>query len=301
MSEQETDIRLWFFIPLVILNVLMLLISVFLFFLLIKSKAFNNYQCYNIIILSLVILLDCVVRIIPFSDKDDKHHSIWEYMQASLLTFFDKAIIAAITTQTILFYLGVIHTKKYYDNDSKAFYISFVINIVICLVLTILYIKLGDIHQVHHRLYFYCEFSTFKEISDPIFNSVYLIPNLYCSFVLIMFLFGKLKEVKNGLTEDADYGHHFKRILMMALLNFTIFLESYLIIFGVLEGEKADIAYLSTLLLISLFNCGNKTVTKETMKICCKKKYKERYGDDEKSEDGDENNDKLVHKSTYSI
>lgn len=300
MNQEGNEIRLWFFIPLVILNALMLFISVFLFFLLIKSKAFNNYQCYNIIILSLVILLDCVVRIIPFSDKDDNNLSIWEYMQASLLTFFDKAIIAAITTQTILFYLGVIHTKKYYDNDSKAFYISFVINIIICLVLTILYIK-GGIRQAHHRLYFYCESSQYKKILDPIFNSVYLVPNFYCSLILIMYLFGKLKEVKKGLTEDADYGHHFKRILIMAFLNFTIFLESYLIIFGILEGEKADILYLSTLLLISLFNCGNKIVTKETMKICCKKKYKERYGDDDKSEEGDEKNDKLVHKRTYSL
>lgn len=301
MSQADNEIRLWFFIPLVILNALMLFISVFLFFLLIKSKAFNNYQCYNIIILSLVILLDCVVRIIPFSDKDDNNHSIWEYMQASLLTFFDKAIIAAITTQTILFYLGVIHTKKYYDNDSKAFFISFVINIVICLVLTILYIIWGDIHQVNHRLYFYCGSSQYKTILDPIFNSIYLVPNFYCSLIVIMFLFRKLKEVKKGLTEDADYRHHFKRILIMALLNFTIFLESYLIIFEILKEEKADILYLSTLLLISLFNCGNKTVTKETMKICCKKKYKERYGDDEKSEEGDENNDKLVHRSTYSL
>ena len=283
MADEDKEIRMAFFIPLIILNLFMLIISVFFFFLFIKSKAFNNYQCYNIIFFSLIILLDCFVRIIPFSDDDPDRLSIWEYFQAFLLTFFDKAILATITTQTILFYLGVIHTKKYYDNDKLSFYISFAINTTACLVLTILYIIFGGIHQASHRRYFYSDHSTFKDISDIIFNSVYLVPNLYCSSVLVIFLYKKLKEVKEGLIEDCDYKHHFKRTLIMAILNIITFLESYLIIFGVLGGEKNDIIYLSTLLLISLFHCGNKIIIKETMRILCIEKYKQKYGDDDES------------------
>ena len=183
------------------------------------------------------------------------------------------------------------------------FFISFVINIVICLVLTIVYISKG-IHRVHHRLYFYCNQDNFKAIVDPIFNSVYLIPNLYCSIILIMYLLRKIKEVKKGLIEDADYFHHFKRALLMGLLNIITFLESYFIIFDILNGEKTDIIYLSTLLLICLFHCGNEAIMKETMRLCCKNKYKERYGNEEKGNKNDDEEDEtggdLVRTRTYS-
>ena len=302
-NEEDYSIRLAFFIPLVILNVFMLLISLFFFFLLVKSKAFGNYQCYNIIIFSLAMLIDSVVRIIPFTDDDPNNLSFFEYFQAFLLTFLDKVIIAAITTQTLLFYLGVIHTKTYFENDKKAFFITLAINVVICLVLTIIYIS-GGIRSVHRRLYFYCKQSKFKDLSDPIFNSVYLLPNLYCCVVLLMYLFSKIKEVKKGLIEDAGYNHHFIRALIMTLLNIATFLESYFIIFDILNGEKTDIIYLSTLLLINLYNCGNKTVIKETMKIFCKNKYKQKYGKEEKvnelDDDGSENDDEIVRHGTYS-
>ena len=302
-NQEDYSIRLAFFIPLVILNVFMLLISLFFFFLLVKSKAFGNYQCYNIIIFSLAILLDSVGRIIPFTDDDPNNLSFFEYFQAFLLTFLDKVIIAAITTQTILFYLGVIHTKTYFENDKKAFFITLAINVVICLVLTIIYISAG-IRSVHRRLYFYCRQSRFKDIADPIFNSVYLVPNLYCCVVLLMYLFSKMKEVKKGLIQDVGYNHHFIRALFMTLLNIAIFLESYFIIYDILNGEKTDIIYLTTLLLINLYNCGNKTVIKETMKIFCKNKYKQKYGKDEKinenDDEGSDNEDEIGRHGTYS-
>ena len=299
MGSEDDDRKIilyYYYIPLVILIVMMFIISLFFFILFIKSKAFNKYECYNLIIFIFVILLDCVVRIIPFSDDDDSSINIFEYLQAFLLVFFDKIILAALTTQTILFYLGVIHTKTFKNNDKKAFFISFVINIVICSSLTILYIYFGGIRLANHRRYLYCDTSELKDISDPIFDSVYLIANLYCSIILIKYLFRKIKEIEKGITEDYDYKHNFKKAIIVTLLNIIIFLESYLIIFGILKEEKADIIYLSTLLLISLFNCCNETVIKEAMKIFCKNKYKQRYGNDKKVEENDED---LIHCQTY--
>jgi hypothetical protein len=295
-QEDRNTIHYYYYIPLIILIVMMFIISLFFFILFIKSKAFNKYECYNLIIFIFVILLDCVVRIIPFSDDDDSSINIFEYLQAFLLVFFDKIILAALTTQTILFYLGVIHTKTFKNNDKKAFFISFVINIVICSSLTILYIYFGGIRLANHRRYLYCDTSELKDISDPIFDSVYLIANLYCSIILIKYLFRKIKEIEKGITEDYDYKHNFKKAIIVTLLNIIIFLESYLIIFGILKEEKADIIYLSTLLLISLFNCCNETVIKEAMKIFCKNKYKQRYGNDKKVEENDED---LIHCQTY--
>jgi hypothetical protein len=299
MGSEDDDrkiIHYYYYIPIIILIVMMFIISLFFFILFIKSKAFNKYECYNLIIFIFVILLDCVVRIIPFSDDDDSSINIFEYLQAFLLVFFDKIILAALTTQTILFYLGVIHTKTFKNNDKKAFFISFVINIVICSSLTILYIYFGGIRLANHRRYLYCDTSELKDISDPIFDSVYLIANLYCSIILIKYLFRKIKEIEKGITEDYDYKHNFKKAIIVTLLNIIIFLESYLIIFGILKEEKADILYLSTLLLISLFNCCNETVMKEAMKIFCKNKYKQRYGNDKKVEENDED---LIHCQTY--
>jgi hypothetical protein len=221
-------------------------------------------------------LLDSLLRIIPFSD-DDSNINIFEYLQAFLLVFFDKVILAVLTTQTILFYIGVIYTKTFKNNDKKAFFISFVINIVISSSLAILYISFGGIRLASHRRYLYCKPSKLKEISDPIFNSVYLIANLYCSIFLIRYLFRKIKEIEIGLTEDYDYKHNFRKAIIVTLLNIITFLESYLIIFDVLGGEKTDIIYLSTLLLISIFNCCNEAVMKEAMKIFCINKYKQRY------------------------
>ena len=299
MGSEDDDrkiIHYYYYIPIIILIVMMFIISLFFFILFIKSKAFNKYECYNLIIFIFVILLDCVVIIIPFSDDDDSSINIFEYLQAFLLVFFDKIILAALTTQTILFYLGVIHTKTFKNNDKKAFFISFVINIVICSSLTILYIYFGGIRLANHRRYLYCDTSELKDISDPIFDSVYLIANLYCSIILIKYLFRKIKEIEKGITEDYDYKHNFKKAIIVTLLNIIIFLESYLIIFGILKEEKADIIYLSTLLLISLFNCCNETVMKEAMKIFCKNKYKQRYGNDKKVEESDED---LIHCQTY--
>jgi len=299
-TDDKYELHPSYYIPLIALIVLMFISSLFFFILLIKSKAFNKYQCYNIIIFILIMIIDCFVRIIPFSDDDPSTLTIWEYLQAFLLTFFDKIILATITTQIILFYLGVIHTKTFVDNDKITFYISFAINIIISVVLTIIYIINGSIALVSNRRYLYCQGSKSKEILDPIFNSVYLIANLYCSIFLLMYLFRKIKDVENGLTEDYDYKYNFKKTLIMTLLNLITFLESYLIIFDVLSGEATDLIYLITLFIIILYNCLNKTTLKEAMKIFCIDKYKRIYGNEENKNNKEEDEDDLIHSRTYS-
>ena len=74
-----------------IINGFIILISLFLIFLYIKSKEFHQYQCYNIIILSIIIFLDNVLRLIPMDIF------ILRHIQAFLLSFFDKLILTIIT------------------------------------------------------------------------------------------------------------------------------------------------------------------------------------------------------------
>ena len=54
-----------------ILNVLMILIGLYLIFLYLKSKDFQTYSTFNILIMSLTILLDNIVRIIPLKSAPD--------------------------------------------------------------------------------------------------------------------------------------------------------------------------------------------------------------------------------------
>jgi len=107
------------FIPVLILNILIIIIGLYLSFLLIKSKSFHTYPCYNMIIFSLILFLDNILRILPFTDSKRGKHNTLEYIQAYLLVFFDKLILATLTMHAFIFYLGVIKTEFYYCHEKK--------------------------------------------------------------------------------------------------------------------------------------------------------------------------------------
>ena len=57
-----------------ILNVLMILIGIYLFILYLKSKDFQTYSTFNILFMSLTILLDNITRIIPSKSLPNFFH-----------------------------------------------------------------------------------------------------------------------------------------------------------------------------------------------------------------------------------
>ena len=79
-----------------ILNFIIIIITFYLIFLLIKSNSFKRYPCYNITILSFVILFDNILRIIPSDDI-----KAVENIQAFLLTFLDKILLTSIVTNLL--------------------------------------------------------------------------------------------------------------------------------------------------------------------------------------------------------
>ena len=289
-----------YYIPLVILNIFTIIISLYLFFLFIKSKSFHTYPCYNIIIFSLIILLDNILRILPLSDDDNTTETVMEYIQAYLLVLFDKLILATLATQAFIFYLGVVKTKFYYDHEKAIFIIPFIINLLICNAITAIYIVVNDIHRSEKKLYYYCggSDSNLKKIIDTIFDTFYFVLNLFCTIFLILFIFNEKNQADSGKIEDFDYKHNLIRITLLFLLNLATFLESYLIIYRKLTGIAADFVYLSTCLLIDIYNSSNKIVLIETMKIFCKKKYEqyEKINKAKKSKitDDNENDDKNI-------
>lgn len=294
--------ELGFFIPTIILNCIIVLISVYLIILFFKSKALHTYPCYNIIIYSLIILFDNVLRLIVLYDN-----IIIQHIQAFLLTSLDKLILATLSTQALIFYLGIIHTQFYYNHEKAIFFITLFLNIIICFTIGGIYIGVSGVRNPNSRLYYYCGNPDFKTPLDTIFNSIYLVISIYCCVVLMMYISKKKndKETEENVKE-IDFKRILIRILIIFFLNITTFVVSFMIIYDILHGLKTELIYLGICLLIDLFNNFNKTVLDETIKLFCRGNPEDKEkpqdlqlfnendkNDDNKTDDDDEDLDKV--------
>ena len=269
-----------------IINAIIILISFYMIFLYIKSKEFHQFQCYNIIILSIIIFLDNILRLIPMDVL------ILRHIQAFFLTFFDKLILSTITSQALIIYYGVCHTKLYYKREKKIFFIPFFIGLTIGIILSITYIIIAEIENGDGgitnydklNIYFYASGTDFKILADTIFNGVFLFFNLFFSIVLLIYITRKRKQASLGIIEDLDYGHHNLKIILMFIINSVMFVESYLIIYDKMPSNIRDLIYLISCLLVDLYYTINKIIIKETMKIFCKRYHDKKYPEIKKDE-----------------
>ena len=262
------------FIPIIFLNSLMILISLYLSILYIKSKRLHILACANFIILSFIILFDNIFRIIPLPEDKEALH----YVQAFLLIFLDKLLLSTIVFQTFITYFGVVKTKFYYKHEKKIFFSGFIINLIICIVLAIVFLAISE-ELESYGLYYYCEDRTAKHTTDSIFNGIYLFINSFCIIILLIYMSTKKEEAEEGIIEDLDYGKHFSKILSMFIINTLAFIESFLIIYDKIPvpDDYVDLVYLITCLIIDLFYTMNKIIMKETLKLFCPKIYEMKY------------------------
>ena len=268
-----------------ILNVIIIIISMYLIFLLIRSKSFKIFPCYNITILSFIILIDNILRLFKYGRN----------IQAFLLTFLDKSLLATITSQAVITYLGVCWTNIYFQgtNEKKIFIMTFIIGNSISAILSLIYIICNGIDDSYD--YYYCkDDKKIKWIGDAIFNGVFLFVNFFCCLFLLIFLTKKKNEASLGIIEDLDYKHHHTKIVLMLIFNSVIFIESFLIVYNKFPFNNVDLVYLITCLVILLYYTINKIIIKETMRIFCKKSYDSKYPDLKKKnslsdEDSDDN------------
>lgn len=261
-------------IPIIFLNSFMILISLYLSILYIKSKRLHILACANFIILSFIILFDNILRIIPLPDDKEALH----YVQAFLLIFLDKLLLSTIVFQTFITYFGVVKTKFYYKHEKKIFFSGFIINLIICIVLAIVFLAISE-ELESYGLYYYCQDKTAKHTTDAIFNGIYLFINSFCIIILLIYMSTKKEEAEEGIIEDLDYGKHFSKILSMFIINTLAFIESYLIIYDKIPvpDDYIDLVYLITCLIIDLFYTMNKIIMKETLKLFCPKIYEMKY------------------------
>ncbi len=256
-------------IPTYILNAFLILIAIYIFILYVKDKNFHEIPCYNMMIISLLLFLDNVLRVIPVGNTD-----ALQVIQAFILVFFDKFLLNTLTVQAILFYFGVILNKKYEKNKKAIFITSFSISFIISIILATTYIIIGG--RTSYGIYWYCGDNSVKKIIDPIFVGILIAINSFCILILLGYLYNKINKVSKGEIEDLDYCHNFTRVLLMFFVNMLTFIEQYLIIFDVFDFNEVnvDFIYLSTCLIIDLYYTLNKTIYDETCFIFCNKPIK---------------------------
>lgn len=261
------------FIPTLIINIIIIIISFYLSILYIKSKTLHIYPCYNFLILSFIIFLDNIFRIIPLDNND-----AFKYIQAVLITSLDKLILSIVVFETVIIYLGVVKTKFYYNNEKIIFYTGLISNLIISFALGGIFVYISE-HLEKYGIYYYCQGNNTKKIIDLIYNSIYLFINTFCIIILLLYMSTKKEEAEEGIIEDLDYGRHYMKILLMFIFNSLAFIESYLIIYDKLPvpDKYIDLVYLITCLIIDLFYTLNKIIYKETLKIFCRNIYDKKY------------------------
>ena len=262
------------FWPTIILNVFIILICFYLLFVFLKSKTFHSWPCINIITFSLILFLDNILRIIPLTDVNTSI-SVWEYIQGSLLVFFDKLILSTLTMQSIIIYLGVFSNDFYSKHQKAIFITTFMIGLFISIILTMIFILAGDIKE--YAVYCYCGPSNIKEILDPTIISIYLAISFFCNLRSLCYICNIKKEADSGKIEDLNFKHTLIRVIAMFHLNTLTYLVSYLIVYDIIPIDYVDIIYLTTCLAIAIYNSFNEVVIKATLQIFCKNTYEEKY------------------------
>lgn len=252
-----------------ILNVLMILIGIYLFVLYLKSKDFQTYSTFNILFMSLTILLDNITRIIPSKSLPNFFH----YLQAFILVLCDKMILSFLSMQIVVIYIAIMWEETYFKNEKKIFIIGTIICIAISAVITSLFIWIPN-ELYEGSSYYYCVNKwKGKIIIDVVFNSILLCLNFFCIVVLLVYFSKKKKEVESGKIEDYGYKEKFIRFLILFFINILFIIESFLIIYEKLPGN-VDFIYLCSCLVVDLCYSINSNVIKETKKLFCRKKTK---------------------------
>lgn len=255
------------FIPIIILNFMIILITFFLLFLYIKTKEFYTYACAHILNLSLILSIDNIMRLI-LMPKSWNEYQILKYFQAFILVSLDKLILLSLTMQVLIIYIGVMKTGFYFNHEKGIFLTTFLGSIILGLSIGGLYLLFG---LVKYGIYYYVEGCRTKIILDTIFNSVFLFLNTFCCVVVIYNIFRMKDKIQRSMI-DTDYDLHLFKIILMFISNSLLYIESFLILYDKfpLSNNSIDLVYLITCLIINLIYAINNKLIYETKKLFCK-------------------------------
>ena len=275
-----------------ILSGVIVLFTLFLLFIYIKSDSFKSIPFYFNILFSFIITFDNVLRIFPVTDKEDsieKDPTIWCKIQGFLLDFFDKLFIASITMYSFINYLIMVHPKLYEKRIKLFFVLISMIFIIVSVVLTYLnYMEGMSKTSLAHHICYPKTSSSQKMSSDSIYIFTLFIINQYCVIHTLYKLFSLIRRRKkqNQKIRRKNLKCHFKRFIFHLLFS-TITLVYLLLIVNkiltILLPEIRDYIYIILCLITELFFTINQEFCRESMRILtCNKVDRFKKKDSEK-------------------
>ena len=72
-----------------------------------------------VVLMSIVILLDSLLQLVPKGFGNDGEYEGWEYVKDLVTIFFDKMILSVLSLQVVIVYAGIIHTEFYYSHEKS--------------------------------------------------------------------------------------------------------------------------------------------------------------------------------------
>ena len=266
----------------IIVAILMALITLYLTILYIKSEAFHTYSCYNIILMSIVILLDSLLQLVPKGFGNDGEYEGWEYVKDLVTIFFDKMILSVLAMQVIVLYMGIIHSKYYFEHEKVIFIVGTIVSAIISGILAAIYSSIRWVEI--DGIYIYDEDeendtadqeaskrTLSRKVIEAIFCGVLFLANVFCLIVVMAHISKKNKEAKAGIIEDLGYERQLIRFLFIFFINIIAIAVSGIIMNFKLLKDTDEIIYLVVCFAIDLCYSVNKTVYVETVKLFCKK------------------------------
>ena len=281
-----------FYIIQIIISSLIALITIYLIALFIKSEVFKSYSCFNIMLMSIILLLDCVLFIITETIKEGTPQA-GKFILYLFKTSFDKMIFSVLALQVIIVYAGIIHTEFYYSHEKSFVVIGDTICAVVSAALAVVYCSIRWVRGTDGKMIFDTDFETEKQgeinkrelggqIIEAIFCGVIFFVNVFFLVVVISHISRKRREARAGLIQDLGYGNQLLRFSLIISVNIIAIVFSGVVLnfnkkFGI-TGKRYNYCLMVSLIicfLIQLCFMINKTVYIETLKLFCKKKYKE--------------------------
>jgi len=280
-----------FYIVQIIISALIAIITIYLVALFIKSETFKSYSCFNILLMSIILFLDCFILALTVL-IGKKANQEGKFILLLFKTFFDKMILSVLSLQVIIVYAGIIHTDYYYSHEKSFVKIGNAICAIISGALAAIYTSIRWVKDDKGNSIFDYDLdndnngeikmrSLATKIIETIFCGINLIVIVFFLVVVILHISKKRREAKAGLIQDLGYGNQILRFSLIFSVNIiALIFEGLVINFSKEIGisaynEYCGIVFLVICFLIQLCFMINKTVYKETLKIFCKKKYQE--------------------------
>jgi hypothetical protein len=262
------------FVPLIIISLIIAIFTILIIIIYCKGESFKSYPCYFNIFFCIAITLDNFLRLFQLSPgREDGEGSALCWMQAILLSFFDKIILNSITIYSIIHFLGI-HMQIFYEKYLKAIYILLVIiNICLSSLLTLIF-ALQGLSLTSEVCYIHTKNPT-KKIIDTIYTCILLFIDLICISLII---YGVCKLSRNyresqearKISATRKYICRFIFDLIINIITFGyILLLINKMVFFIDDEHKyyKDIIYICLCLMIELFFTLNSELSKELMRL----------------------------------